>query len=62
MSTPVVDVDLCTGCELCIDIAPNTFEMNEEGISTVVDPQGDDEEAIEEAIDTCPVEAISWAE
>ncbi len=62
MPTPVVDVDLCTGCELCIDIAPNTFEMDEEGVSTVVDPQGDDEEAIQEAIDTCPVEAISWAE
>lgn len=62
MPTPVVDPDLCTGCELCIDIAPSTFEMDEEGISRVVDPRGDDEEAIEEAIDTCPVEAISWAE
>lgn len=59
MATPVVDPDLCTGCELCIDIAPNTFQMDEEGICTVVDPPGDDEEAIEEAIDSCPAEAIS---
>ncbi len=62
MATPVVDPDLCTGCELCVDIAPNTFEMNDEGVSTVVDPEGDDEGAIQEAIDSCPAEAISWAE
>ncbi len=62
MRTPVVDPDLCTGCELCIDIAPNTFQMDEEGICRVVKPQGDDEETIGEAIDSCPVEAMSWAE
>ena len=57
-----IDPDLCTGCELCCDIAPNTFEMNDEGLSVVVNPQGDDEGTIEEAIDTCPVEAISLGE
>ena len=60
MPTPVVDPDLCTGCELCIDVAPDTFELDSEGISTVVDPEGDDEDAIQEAIDSCPVEAILW--
>jgi len=59
---PEVDADLCTGCELCVDIAPNTFELSDEGISVVIDPEGDDEETIQEAIDSCPVEAISWAE
>ena len=62
MPTPVVDADLCTGCELCVDIAPNTFELNDEGIVVVIDPEGDDEDAIQEAIDSCPVEAISRAE
>ena len=62
MATPVVDADLCTGCELCVDIAPNTFEMNDEGVCAVLDPAGDDEGTIQEAIDSCPVEAISWAE
>lgn len=60
MAIPVVDADLCSGCELCVDAAPNTFQMNEEGISEVVNPQGDDEDAIQEAIDSCPSEAISW--
>ncbi len=62
MPTPEVDADLCTGCELCVDIAPNTFELNDEGIVVVIDPEGDDGDAIQEAIDSCPVEAISWAE
>ncbi len=62
MPIPVVDADLCTGCELCVDIAPGTFGMNDEGVSMVVNPEGDDEETIQEAIDTCPVEAIAWAE
>jgi len=45
-----------------VDIAPNTFELNDEGVSEVIDPEGDDEDAIQEAIDSCPMEAISWAE
>ncbi len=59
MAVPVVDADLCTGCELCVDVAPNTFQMNDEDISVVVNPSGDDEDTIQEAIDSCPVEAIS---
>ncbi|MFP3903137.1 MAG: ferredoxin [Armatimonadota bacterium] len=62
MAEPVVDQDVCTGCTLCTDIAPNTFAMNDDGISEVIDPQGDDEDTIQEAIDTCPVECISWSE
>ena len=62
MAILVVDPDLCTGCELCVDIAPDTFQMNDEDISEVVNPQGDNEDAIQEAIDSCPSEAISWEE
>ncbi len=59
---PVVDADACTGCELCVDTAPNTFRMNDDGVSEVINPPGDDEETIQEAIDDCPAEAISWSE
>jgi ferredoxin len=59
---PVVDADTCTGCGLCEQIAPNTFRVGDEGISEVIDPQGDDEQTIQEAIDSCPVQAISWQE
>ena len=62
MKTPVVDEEVCTGCGLCPDIAPGTFEMNDDGMAIVTDPQGDDEDAIQDAIDSCPVEAIAWAD
>lgn len=57
---PYVDPDMCTGCELCVDTCPDVFEMNDEGLAVVYDPRGADEEDIQEAIDSCPVEAISW--
>ena len=62
MKKPVVDQDSCTGCGLCPDIAPATFEVNDDGVAAVIDPPGDDEDTIQEAIDSCPVEAIAWEE
>ena len=62
MAVPVVDADLCTGCELCTQIAESTFVMSDDGVAVVGNPAGDSEDAIQEAIDSCPVEAISWSE
>jgi ferredoxin len=62
VKVPVVDQDECTGCGLCADIAANTFKLNEDDVSEVIDPQGDDEDTIQEAIDSCPVECIAWEE
>lgn len=56
-----VDSDVCTGCGPCVDICPEVFELNEEGIVVVrmkeVPPELQD--ACREAEDSCPVEAIS---
>jgi len=62
MAVPVVDAELCTGCELCTQIAENTFVMSDEGLAVVKNPAGDDQDTIQEALDSCPVEAISWGE
>ena len=59
---PVIDADACTGCGLCEQIASNTFKVGDEGIAEVVDPAGDDEDTIQQAIDQCPAGAISWEE
>jgi ferredoxin len=58
---PIVDVDLCTGCELCVETCPDVFEM-EDDIAVVSNADGASEEEIQEAIDNCPVEAITWQE
>lgn len=48
----------CIGCESCVDVCPEVFEMDEDsGLAKVKDPQADND-CVEEAIDICPVEAI----
>lgn len=62
MKEPVVDKDTCQGHMVCVGIAPEVFEIEDDGKSSVKDPEGADEETIQQAIDGCPVEAISWKE
>ncbi len=60
MKEPVVDEDVCEGHALCISLAPEVFELGDNGKSKVVDPEGASESDIQKAIDNCPVDAISW--
>ncbi len=57
---PKVDKELCIGCGLCSAIAGDTFELGDDGKAVVSNPQGNPEEEIQDAIDSCPVGAISW--
>jgi ferredoxin len=59
---PVVDKMLCISCGLCTELAPNTFKLDADDLAETYNPTGDPESAIQEAIDSCPVEAISWKE
>jgi len=43
---------------VCLEEAPNTFEIDDEGIVFVVDPEGDDPDEIYAAAEACPTEAI----
>ena len=57
-----VEDDLCTGCGLCEETCPGIFKLNEDDdIAEVVktDYDENDEECIEEAIESCPTEAIT---
>ncbi|MBU3957349.1 ferredoxin [Patescibacteria group bacterium] len=59
---PIVDKDKCIGCSTCSVLAPKTFKLGKDGKAEVIDPPGDEEEKIKEAIDSCPVDAIKFAE
>jgi ferredoxin len=51
----------CIDCDVCRTTAPNNFEANEdEGYSFVSKQPADDDELeqMEEAMESCPVEAI----
>ena len=47
--------EACIGCGTCVGVAPDVFEMNDEGLSSVI---GDDVDSAKEAAESCPVEAI----
>ena len=56
----VVDPDLCTGCELCVDTCPDVFEMQDDVAVVTVDVVPEEfEEEVKEAAESCPAEAIS---
>ncbi|MBD2692451.1 ferredoxin [Anabaena catenula] len=58
-----VDEITCIGCKHCAHVARNTFYIEPDyGRSRVVRQDGDAEEVVQEAIDTCPVDCIHWVD
>jgi ferredoxin len=58
-----VDEVTCIGCKHCAHVARNTFYIEPDyGRSRVIRQDGDTEEVIQEAIDTCPVDCIHWVD
>ncbi len=51
--------DTCTACGLCVDTCPEVFDMGDEIATVIVDEvPNEHEEAVQQAADECPVEAI----
>lgn len=58
----IVDADACTGCGLCVATCPEVFDMNDaDEIAVVIaDPvPAEAEDTCQEAVEDCPVEAIT---
>ena len=56
-----VDEAKCIGCTYCSSVATNTFAMEpDQGRARAFRQDGDSDELIQEAIDTCPVDCIDW--
>lgn len=55
----IVDSNTCIGCELCTSIASEDFKMNDEGIAEASSDEIKNEDEVTEAIDSCPVDAIT---
>ena len=61
MKKPKIDQDLCIGCGLCETVYPEVFKLGENLKAEVVGVC-ENKEKCQEAIDSCPVDAISWKE
>ena len=57
-----VDTNVCVGNATCEIFAANTFALNEDRQSKVVNPDGYSEEKVMEAAQNCPVSAIIVAD
>ena len=54
-----VDREKCMGSGNCGFWAPGVFDLDDDGIAYVVDPEGDPEEKVVLAVEGCPTQAIS---
>ena len=55
----VIIEDTCTACGLCVDTCPDVFGMGPDIAQVIVNEvPAELEEAVQQAADECPVEAI----
>jgi len=54
---PEVDQNICTGCQICAQTAPETFEMGDDGLAHAIGDEVTPE--AEQAAQQCPVDCIS---
>ncbi|MBQ3421354.1 MAG: ferredoxin [Romboutsia sp.] len=59
-----VNKDACIGCGACQMIAPEVFEINDDGVSEVImnEVDEDQKDEVKSAVESCPTGAISTEE
>lgn len=62
MKQPVVDYETCIGCGSCVELCPEVFQLRDDEKAWVTGPDKCATCKCQEAIDICPVQAISWSE
>lgn len=54
-----IDRLICVGFETCVEVAPDLFQMDEEGIAIFTSATNEvDKETVLEACKECPVDAL----
>jgi ferredoxin len=54
-----IDRDACMGSGNCVFAAPGVFELDDDSVVCVVDPEASPEEAVVTAARQCPTHAIT---
>lgn len=57
----IIDEETCIGCGTCVALCPDNFELKGDK-AVVVKDQVDNLECVSDAIDSCPVDAITSEE
>ena len=58
-SSIVADRERCIGSGMCVTYAASTFAQDAEAKVVVLDPQGDDPDAVRAAVEACPTGALA---
>lgn len=53
--------DDCISCQVCVDLAPETYRMRDDGIAEVHNPYASDRDKIQETIESCGGSCIKLA-
>jgi len=54
-----VDVEVCTGCGVCVELCPEVFDLRDDVSVVLVDEVPEDlADVVREAAAACPTEAI----
>jgi len=53
------DRELCVGSGACEMLAPDVFEVSDDGVVQVLQDRPDDEESVRQAAQQCPTRALS---
>ena len=53
-----INRDLCVGLGNCVALAPSVFELDEEDKAVVLESASVDDDALLEAAESCPYDAI----
>lgn len=54
----VVDRVKCIGANSCVAVAPGVFQLDDENLAYVTDPESTDDDTIRLAAESCPVLAV----
>jgi len=60
MKTPVIELGCCILCEICIELAPHAFQINDAGFVETLALDDYSHETIHEAMKNCPGNCITW--
>ena len=52
--------ETCIGCSACVAIAPEVFELDDNGLSVVIAQDTYNKDDVDNSISACPVDAITW--
>ena len=57
-----VNKEACIGCGACVAIDPEHFDFDEDGLSSVINNENIDSEDAQNAVSSCPTNAISYVD